>query len=379
MKLVFLSHESSCTGGAQKCLLDLLKGIKGKYPDWHIYMVFPNQGDFIDTCSCYLDGYKILRMKWWLHSGNRPITIRKRFSYICKLLKSSIKLLCYLQQVKPDYGITNTIVIPHLAISSKLLGIKHCWFIHEFPNSTWDDNHFILKSQTVFRLVDKLSAKVLVPSEYAKCYYQNSIKNDKLNVIIQAVELLSIPNLNQKREIHERYTILLVGAFDSNKGQMELLRAVKEIVNAGRDIYCYLVGPDIGLMSTCQDYVRANNLDNNVEIVSFTKQISLYYYMTDVLLVCSTLESFGRVAVEGQKCGLPVILSDVGANPERIENGVNGLLYQKGNVADLVEKIEMLRDATVRKTFSENINSVMLEKKYSIDNFASEFSALLKL
>lgn len=67
------------------------------------------------------------------------------------------------------------------------------------------------------------------------------------------------------------------------------------------------------------------------------------------MLVCSTFETFGRVAVEAQKCGLPLILSDVGANPERIEDGVNGLLYQKGNIAELAEKIEILRDETLEK------------------------------
>ena len=28
MKLVFLSHVSDCAGGAQRCLLDLLRGLK---------------------------------------------------------------------------------------------------------------------------------------------------------------------------------------------------------------------------------------------------------------------------------------------------------------------------------------------------------------
>lgn len=32
---------------------------------------------------------------------------------------------------------TNTVVFPHLAISCKMLGIKHCWFIHEIPDVTW--------------------------------------------------------------------------------------------------------------------------------------------------------------------------------------------------------------------------------------------------
>ena len=46
---------------------------------------------------------------------------------------------------------------------------------------------------------------------------------------------------------------------------------------------------------------------------------------------------------------------------------------------DLVEKIELLRDTTVRNTFSENINLAMLEEEYSSDHFASNFAKLLNL
>lgn len=69
-----------------------------------------------------------------------------------------------------------------------------------------------------------------------------------------------------KCDRHTRYTILLVGAFDSNKGQMELLQAVKRIVAEGKDILCYLVGPDVGFMPKCQKYIQDNGLDNNVKL-----------------------------------------------------------------------------------------------------------------
>lgn len=377
MKLVFLSHSSDCTGGAQRCLLDLLKGIKQNHPECEVYMIFPGQGDLVDACSGYINGYHILRMKWWLVGGNSRSTISDKFVYLRKLLKYSIKLTHYLKQINPDYGITNTIVLPHLAVACKLLNIKHCWFIHEIPDATWQDNGFIFKSQSVFKWVGKLSAKVLVTSEYAKRYYQKIMPDGKVHAITQAVELQPVPEVNKDRSLHDRYTLLLMGAFDSNKGQMELLQAVKSIVDKGRDIYCYLVGPDYGFISICEDYIKNNGLANNVKIVPFVKQVYPYYYLADVLLVCSAFETFGRVSVEAQKCGLPVILSDVGANPERIENGVNGLLYQKENMVDLIGKIEMLRDATIRKTFSEKIDPAMLERKYGIDSFASCFCNFL--
>lgn len=377
MRLVFLSHSNDCTGGAQRCLLDLLRGIKQSHPEWEIYMIFPGQGELVDVCSGYINGYYILRMQWWLIGENKRSSIKDKFVYIRRLLKYSIRLARYLKQIKPDCGITNTIVLPHLAVACRLLKIRHCWFIHEIPDATWQDNGFIFKSQSVFKWIDRLSAKVLVTSEYARRYYQKVITGSKVHAITQAVELQPVPGVNKDRSSHARYTILLVGAFDSNKGQLELLQAVKRIVDNGKDIYCYLVGPDCGFVSACEDYIKNNGLADYTRILPFVEQVYPYYYLTDVLLVCSALETFGRVSVEAQKCGLPVILSDVGANLERIENGTNGLFYQKGNITDLVEKIEMLRDVAIRRTFSGNIDPVMLEKKYGIDSFASNFSKLL--
>lgn len=379
MKLVFLSHDDHCTGGAQRCLLDLLKGLKLSHPDWQIYMIFPGKGDFVDACSPYLDGYKIFRMKWWLVGVSDHLTMKKKISYTYKLLKASMRLSHYLLQIKPDYGITNTIVMPHLAFACKLLKINHCWFIHEMPMSTWNDIEFVFKPRFTFRLIDKLSAKIVVTSEYAKKYYQKNITKHKVFAIIQAVELESIDEVNTDRSLHNRYTLLMVGAFDSNKGQLELLQTIKTMMDVGKDVYCYMVGPDFGMMSKCNTYIKDNKLSEQVELVPFVKKVYPYYYKADVLVVCSAFETFGRVAVEAQKCGLPVILSNVGANPERIEDGVNGLLYQKGNVADLVAKIEMLRDEAVRKSFSDHIDSAMLKEKYSIDSFASSFCTLLGL
>lgn len=379
MRLVFFSHEALCTGGAQKCLLDLLKGIKQNHPEWQIYMIFPSRGEFIDTCSSYLHGYKVIKGKWWLAGAGDHVAINSKFSYVYKLLKSTIKLARYLRRIKPDYGITNTIVMPHLAFACKLLNIKHCWFIHEIPTATWNDINFLFSSRLTLRLVDRLSSKIMVTSEYAKHYYQEIMTENKVFAITQAVELESIGEVNTNRALHNKYSLLMVGAFDSNKGQLELLQAIKILVDAGKDVYCWLVGPDSGMMSKCKAYVEENGLSDKVELVPFVKQVYRYYFNADVLVVCSGFETFGRVAVEAQKCGVPVILSNVGANPERIKVGVNGLLYQKGNIIDLVAKIEMLRDPSVRKTFSDNINLDVVQQQYSADRFTLDFCALLNL
>ena len=174
MKLLFLTHDSSCIGGAQKCLLDLIKGIKEIHADWKIYMIFPDHGDMIDKCSPYLEDYFILKMKWQLVPKDK-ISFGKRISYINRLIRSTRKLITYLRIVRPDYTLSNTIVIPHLALASMCLKIKHIWFLHEVPNITWSNIDLLFGKTFTFKAVNKLSYKVIVPSEYASRYFQSYI------------------------------------------------------------------------------------------------------------------------------------------------------------------------------------------------------------
>lgn len=375
MKLVFISHDDKCTGGAQMCLLSLLKGIRQSHPDWEIYMIFPGNGDFLKACSPYLTGYKLVEMKWWLVKAGEYTKLKDKIIYVYELMMRSFKIMRYLRRIKPDYGVTNTIALPHLAIACRLLNIKHSWFIHEIPNDTWNELHFVFPYRFVLKCIDKLSGKVLVTSEYAQCYYRTHLTASKVCVVIQAVELdhADVNAPGRVRKVPERYNLLLVGTFDSNKGQSELLQAVKQMVEKGQKVSCRLVGNDSGFMQRCREYVEDNDLKGVVEIIHFDKHVKAYYEAADVLLVCSALETFCRVAVEALMCKLPVIVSDVGANPERIEEGVNGLLYQKGNIPDLVEKIEILSNESVRKQYIANIDSAAIKEKYSTYNFASDF------
>jgi glycosyltransferase involved in cell wall biosynthesis len=48
--------------------------------------------------------------------------------------------------------------------------------------------------------------------------------------------------------------------------------------------------------------------------------------------------------MEAMACGCAVVASDVGGNPELIENGVRGLLFESGNAAALAESLTKLID-----------------------------------
>jgi glycosyltransferase involved in cell wall biosynthesis len=62
----------------------------------------------------------------------------------------------------------------------------------------------------------------------------------------------------------------------------------------------------------------------------------------DVYLNTSLSEGLSIAIIEAMASGLPVIATDVGGNPEVVENGVNGFLVPSRNPQALAERIKYL-------------------------------------
>ena len=81
--------------------------------------------------------------------------------------------------------------------------------------------------------------------------------------------------------------------------------------------------------------------------------LSLAYSAMDVLVVTSTMETFGQVAIEAQACGTPVCAFEVGGIPDAVRNGVSGFLVPHGDMAGLTEKVlELLGSVEKRACFA---------------------------
>ena len=88
-------------------------------------------------------------------------------------------------------------------------------------------------------------------------------------------------------------------------------------------------------------FITQNNLDN-VELAGFVSDMNALRRRSDVEIVASTMEAFGRVTVEAMLSGNPVLAADSGANGELIENGRTGWLFETGNEQALADKMLMV-------------------------------------
>lgn len=89
-----------------------------------------------------------------------------------------------------------------------------------------------------------------------------------------------------------------------------------------------------------------------------------------VYVSASRTEAFARVLLEAGAAGRAVVASRVDGTPFLIQDGVNGLLFESENVADLAEKLDrVLSDASLRRTLGENGRRIVMEK-YSEKEYA---------
>src|SRR5690606_13640006 len=74
-------------------------------------------------------------------------------------------------------------------------------------------------------------------------------------------------------------------------------------------------------------------------------------------------ETFGRVAIEALAKGTPVIVSDMGAMAELVDDGVTGRKFAAGDAADLARAVErFLADDTARAAMRRDARNAYLER-----------------
>ena len=101
------------------------------------------------------------------------------------------------------------------------------------------------------------------------------------------------------------------------------------------------------------DYSEMPNLLDtappNVKFVGLLNhdRVSEFYAMGQFLVVPSTwFEGCPMVILEAMGHSLPIIASRIGGIPELVEDGVTGLLFEPGNSADLMAKMQLLSKNT---------------------------------
>lgn len=160
--------------------------------------------------------------------------------------------------------------------------------------------------------------------------------------------------------------IMLPGRLTRWKGQSVLINALGHL---GRDdVRCLLVGSDQGRNRYRQDLeqlVRDCGLQHIVHIVDNCNDMPAAYMLADVVVSASTdPEAFGRVAVEAQSMGRPVVASDHGGARETVLPSQTGWLVKPGDPKSLAVVIAdaISLDVGARERMAETARAHVLKR-----------------
>lgn len=135
--------------------------------------------------------------------------------------------------------------------------------------------------------------------------------------------------------------IMLPGRLTRWKGQLTVIEALARL--GRKDLICLLVGSDQGrtrYRERLEAAVTAKGLESVVHVVNGCNDMAAAYLLTDYVISASTdPEAFGRVIVEAQAMGRPVIATRHGGALETVTPGETGWLVAPSDPDELAQAI----------------------------------------
>ena len=225
-------------------------------------------------------------------------------------------------------------------------------------------------------------------------------KKKKLRVIFRGINIdyfsqKNISILKQeklKKEWNldsEKFTILMPGRLTSWKGQEKFIEALNILIEDYNitNFQAILLGSDQGrkvYSKKLHSLVERYSLTKKVKFIEHCNEMPLAYSVSDVVVSASIEpEAFGRVAVESQSMGKPIIASNIGGSKETVLNKKSGFLYKHDDPRDLAKNLN-----TVIQLNQEELKLIGIEgrknvaKKFDVeamcDSNLREYKKLLK-
>jgi len=341
MKVLFVAHSAELSGGANRSLLSVMKGLRDEWGVFPSVLVPAAEGELQKAC----EAEKIPVFIGKYHTCCTVFRREAKDILRCgKLLAAPVVDWFCARKINAELPDDFDLIYTNermVVVGAYLAGMRnkpHIWHVRSFARE--NATHY---PPFYWNLMGRGAQRIVLISEALRSTFADRVDNRKLRMVHNGVELGEY-SVNEKIP-HEKYRLLLTGRIVPPKGQLEAIQALKilqkeypdrfELFFAG-SIPQYDAG-DYGLQ--LQKEIAAAGLENHVHFLGDVQNISELRRGMDLELVCSWCETFGRVTVEAMCAKIPVIGSNAGGTPEIILDRQTGLLYTPHDTKQLAQLV----------------------------------------
>ena len=187
-------------------------------------------------------------------------------------------------------------------------------------------------------------------------YNEYLSREKKLRVIYRGINIdyfnsKNISVLKQEKLKQEwgllsnKFTILLPGRLTYWKGQEKFIESLNILIEDYNvtNFQAIILGSDQGRKVYSKkliNLVQRYSLSKKVKFIQHCKEMPLAYSLADVVVSASIEpEAFGRVSVEAQSMGKPIVASNIGGSKETVVNKKTGYLYKYDDPRELAKSL----------------------------------------
>ncbi len=201
------------------------------------------------------------------------------------------------------------------------------------------------------------------------------VPHERLRLIPRSVDLekFKYTSLDKKRK--DEFNVGIIGRLTPIKGHLHFVKAMAYVVRSIPRLKIWIIGDASpskeAYKEQIQVLVKRLGLWHCTQFLGNQRDVPAILAHLDLLVLATTThEAFGRVIVEAQACGVPVVATRVGGVIDIIDDQKTGILVPPSDPASIAEAaIKIFKDVQLSRTLAENAYKKVKEK-YNIELMA---------
>lgn len=310
----------------------------------NVLFVIPCQGpieellrsEALDYCCLFLEPYQWVSPLEYSESDEK-VRIEKWMPYIQRGIGK-------IEELIDAYGIDlvheNTSGSFMAAMAALNKGVKLVWHLREFNEE--DHGQRLWSVCRPYEQFGRADACVAISRSIAEKYEALVTPPDNIRLIYNGLNPETYCKQNHTLFESKKVVLTCAGRICEGKAQRDIVEALVGMPSEIRKrITLRIVGSqhDVRYVESINRIIEANNLQGSVEYLGVVADMALVWGTTDIAVVPSRFEAFGRCAVEAMLAGCLVVGNATAGTAEIVKDGVTGYLYLPNDITSLMNRL----------------------------------------